>query len=229
MEQRRKQFRWFLEYSGGKMTDWGAHHIDIAQWALGFEKTGPVEISGTGKFPAAVPEKFDFAAFFAGTSTLPHSFNSATQFHIDLKFANGSTLGVHHHYKSEDGKTNFGNGILLEGSKGRIFVNRGRISGAPIENLTKAEQDGLNTAVAKLYKGKPLRGHMNNFFDCVEDRSEPISDVFTHHRTMTSCHLCNITLMLGRPLRWDPEAQVFPGDEQANALMSRPMRSEYLS
>ena len=81
----------------------------------------------------------------------------------------------------------------------------------------------------ELYKGKQPRGHMQNFFDCMEDRSDPISDVYTHHRTMTSCHLCNITLMLGRKLQWDPDKEDFVNDEQASALMSRPSRSQYLA
>ncbi len=229
LDERRRMFRWFLEYSGGKMTDWGAHHIDIAQWALGCDHTGPIAVSGSGKFPPSVPENFDFAAFFAGKATLPNAFNSAHEFDIELKFANGSLLTVHHHYKSADGKTDFGNGILIEGSKGRIFVNRGRLSGTPVENLTDAEKEQINESVAKLYRGKPLHGHMANFFDCLEDRSLPIADVFTHHRTMTSCHLCNITLMLGRPLKWDPDKEEFIGDEQATALMKRPSRQDYLS
>ena len=66
---------------------------------------------------------------------------------------------------------------------------------------------------------------MKNFFDCIADRSQPISDVWSHHRTMTSCHLCNIALMLGRELRWDPKAEKFIGDDQANALMSRTSRN----
>ncbi|MDB4557764.1 dehydrogenase, partial [bacterium] len=73
-------------------------------------------------------------------------------------------------------------------------------------------------------KGKRPGSHMKNFFDCIEDRGKPISDVWSHHRTMTSCHLCNIALMLGRELRWDPKAERFIDDEQANALMTRKSR-----
>jgi predicted dehydrogenase len=229
MEERRKEFRWFLEYSGGKMTDWGAHHIDIAQWALGCDKTGPTEVSGTGKFGAVVPEKFDFNTLFTGKEKLPHGFNAATVFDIDLGFASGSTMKVTDHYKSEDGTTDFDNGILFVGDKGRIFVNRGKLTGAPVEALTESDRKNLDEAVAKLYKGKPMKGHMANFFDCIEDRTDPISDVYTHHRTMTSCHLCNIALMLGRKLQWDPTKEDFVNDQQASAFMSRPSRSEYLA
>lgn len=228
MEERRRFFRWFFEYSGGKMTDWGAHHIDIAMWALGMDKTGPTMVNPlAGKFPSMVPEGFDFAAYFAGDADLPHTYNTAYDFSIDLNFASGQTINVNGSYKSEDGKTSFGNGILFVGSKGRIFVNRGRLSGAPVEALTAADNAELDAAIDKLYKGKPRQGHMRNFFDCLADRSLPVSDVFTHHRTMTSCHLCNIALMLGRKLEWDPVAENFGSDAAANALASRPQREKY--
>jgi len=227
--ERRKYFRWFLEYSGGKMTDWGAHHIDIAQWALGCNQTGPVEVSGEGQFGSCVPKDFDFAAFFAGKADLPHAYNAATRFNIDLKFANGSVLNVRNHYKSQDGKTDFGNGILLEGDRGRIFVNRGRLSGAPVDALTEADKKKLDEKMIELYKGKQPQGHMANFFQCLQEGGQPVSDVYSHHRIMTSCHLCNITLMLGRKLAWDPDKQDFVDDQQARALLSRPQRTDYLT
>jgi hypothetical protein len=68
---------------------------------------------------------------------------------------------------------------------------------------------------------------MGNFWQCLDSREEPISDVWTHHRTMTSCHLCNIALMLGRELKWDPQKEEFVGDEQASALTSRKSRKGY--
>ncbi|MCA9173844.1 MAG: Gfo/Idh/MocA family oxidoreductase [Planctomycetales bacterium] len=226
-EKRRKMFRWFFEYSGGKMTDWGAHHIDIAQWALGQSHTGPVKISGTGKFTPLVPDKFDWQGFLNGEATLPSGFNTATEFHIDLSFANGSVLNVNHHFKRDDG-TDFGNGILFEGENGRIFVNRGKLTGKPIDDLTEADHKELNDRIAKLYGGKEPGNHMRNFFECMDDRSTPVSDVSSHHRTMTSCHLCNIALMLGRDLKWDPKQETFIGDDQANALATRRQRQEYL-
>jgi predicted dehydrogenase len=233
-------FRWWLEYSGGKLTDWGAHHVDIAHWGLGQELTGPVEIEGQGDFPN-IPDNFDPVAFFAGKQKLENGYNTATKFHIDLKFADGSAIHVQH---GPD------NGIWFEGDQGRIFVNRGKITGEPIDELCAAVKADLEKEkkgktpdtnalisrviettfakpIAELYKGKDRRGHMQNFFDCVQDRSQPVSDVFSHHRELSSCHLCNIAMLLKRKLRWDPEKHDFVGDEQASALVRRPQRAAY--
>lgn len=210
-------FRWWLEYSGGKLTDWGAHHVDIAQWGIGCESTGPIEVEGEGEFPT-LPENFDPVAFFAGRLKLANAYNTATTFRCTLKFANGSTIIVQH---GPD------NGVWFEGADGRIFVNRGRITGAPIEQMSEADKAWLEEEVRKLYKGRELRGHMANFFECVRDRGEPISDVASHHRELSSCHMCNIAMLLKRKLRWDPEKEEFIGDEQANALLSRPQRKPY--
>ncbi len=228
-------FRWWLEYSGGKLTDWGAHHLDIAQWALGYDKSGPVEIEGRGQFPM-ISEDVDPVAFFAGKAKIPNGFNTATQFEVTLTFANGSTMVVKH---------GPGNGIMIEGEKGRMYVNRARLSGKPIEELTKADRERLGDETVRLYKGKPIDPfgvstdaantgrdmatveHMRNLYACIKDRSQPVSDVFTHHRSVSSCHLCNIAMLLRRKLRWDPDNEDFVGDEQASALVARPQRPPY--
>lgn len=223
-EQRRRMFRWFLEYSGGKMTDWGAHHIDIAQWALGMGDTGPVSVEAKGKFTPMVPANLNWSAFLNGDVSLPDGYNAATEFDIDLTFANGSVMNVNDVYEREGTNIKFGNGILFEGEKGRMFVNRGKLEGKVIDELTEKDNAEIAEAITKLYKGKETKGHMNNFFECMEDRTQPVSDVVSHHRTMTSCHLCNIGLMLGRKLEWDPAKENFGSDDQANALMSRKSR-----
>jgi predicted dehydrogenase len=225
--QRRKEFRWFYDYSGGKMTDWGAHHIDIAQWALGHDQTGPVKVSGTGKFTPLVPDNFNWQAYLAGHAQLPNGYHTATDFRIKLGYADGSEITVNNFYDAEDGHTKFENGILFVGDKGRIYVNRERLTGKPVEDMTDAERITLYQSMIPLYKGKWPGDHMANFFQCVADRKDPISDVYTHHRTMTCCHLCNIGLMLGRDLNWDPEKEQFIGDEQATALLSRNRRDAY--
>jgi myo-inositol 2-dehydrogenase / D-chiro-inositol 1-dehydrogenase len=210
-------FRWWMEYSGGKMTDWGAHHIDIAQWGLGYTDSGPVSIEGTGQFPN-IPDDFDPVAFFNGEATLPNGYNTATKFKIDLGFENGSKMIV------QDGPDN---GVWFEGELGKIFVNRGKLTGKPIEELTDADKEWLDAEVIKLYGGKRPGDHMRHFFECLKERSFTVSDPFTHHRTMTSCHLCNLALLLKRKLQWDPAKEDFVGDEQASALRSRKQREPY--
>ena len=160
---------------------------------------------------------------------MPNGYNTATDFSVDLKFKNGATINVNNFYKRDDG-TEFENGILFEGSKGRIFVNRGRLTGKLVDELSESDHAELDEEIGRLYKGKRPHGdiaHMQNFFDCLEDREQPISDVITHHRTMTSCHLCNIALMLGRELSWDPDREEFVGDDQANALKTRKRREGF--
>ncbi len=221
-DERRKEFRWFYEYSGGQITDWGAHHIDIAQWALGLGNTGPVSVHARGKFPSFVPSGFDWKEFLDGKISLPNAYTTVTRFDIDLKYANGATITMTNEY--EEGKTKFGNGILFKGNNGRIFVNRGRISGKLIEDMSREERSELYQSLIPLYKGRWPGDHMRNFFECVADRGEPISDVETHHRTMTTCHLCNISLMLGREVKWNPETERFVDDPAADALIARASR-----
>lgn len=227
-KERRHSFRWYFEYSGGKMTDWGAHHIDIAQWALAPGENGPVRVSGKGEFPDVVPSDLNWNAFLNGNAKLPNAYNTATRFSIDLEFAGGSTISVNNHYRREGDNVDFGNGILFEGSKGRIFVNRGKLEGSPVDALTEADHEELDARVVELCHGKKPGNHMRNFFDCIADGGKPISDVWTHHRTMTSCHLCNIALMLGRELRWDPKAERFVDDPEADRLMSRKSRDGFV-
>ena len=195
------QFRWWLEYSGGKLTDWGAHHIDIAHWGLGKELTGPVTIQGEGDYPK-------------GTNC----YNTAVTFHCDLLFADGTKIHVQH---GPD------NGIWFEGDQGQIFVNRGRLTGKPVEELTKKDDAWIDQAIRELYKGKRPGNHMGNFFACVRERVPPISDVFTHHRTISSCHLANIAMRLGRKLTWDPVKEDFVGDAEASAMVGRDQRKGY--
>ena len=194
-------FRWWYEYSGGKMTDWGAHHVDIAQWAIGMQNTGPKTVEGIS---ATHPVPFK-----DGYPTKDDAFNTATKFNIKCVFPNGVELFV------VDGP---GNGVLIEGEEGRIFVNRGRITGKPIEAVRKdkKENEKFEQEVVELFAGRKPKGHMDNFLDAVRDRKLPMSDVYTHHRMLTTCHLCNIAIRLGRKITWDAEKQMAVGDDDIN-------------
>ncbi len=200
------QFRWRADYSGGKMTDWGAHHNDIAQWGLGMDASGPVKVSGEAKFPTSGP------------------YDVASHFDIDYTYGNGVTLHCHsdgdkemsQKYKDRNGS----NGIKFTGDKGWIFVNRGVIGASDPEILTAKAAEGD----VKLYNSKD---HHENWLDCIKTREKPICDVEVGHRSATVCHLGNIAIRLGRELAWDPTAEKFVGDDQANLLTSRPMRAPW--
>ncbi|MFO0914460.1 MAG: Gfo/Idh/MocA family oxidoreductase [Pirellulales bacterium] len=204
-------FRWWYEYSGGKFTDWGAHHVDIATWALQMDQEGmgPVEIDGTdAKHP--VP-------FKDGYPTVDDKFNSAHDFAIKCKFANGVEMTI-------DSRSE--NGVLFEGTKGRMFVNRGKITGKPIEE--QWDKDAYTDEdVAKLYKGKPFEGHKDNFYRCIREGGLPVSDVFSHVAIMNTCHLAAIAARLGRVIKWDPKAERIVGDDQAAQFFSRKPRSGF--
>jgi predicted dehydrogenase len=202
------EFRWWYEYSGGKLTDWGAHHVDIATWGLGLTETGPVKV-----IPEHVRHPVEFRD---GHPTDRTRYNTATEFLIRALFANGMEIEIRH-----DGD----NGILFEGTEGRVFVNRGRITGKPYEDLKMNPLP--EGAIEKVYKNRPLTDHFRNFFEAARDRVEPISDVYSHHRALSTCHLAGIAARLNRPLVWDPAAEQIIGDTTAAGLLSREPRSGF--
>ena len=205
------QFRWWYEYSGGKFTDWGAHHVDIGTWAIHHDQEGlgPVEIDGSD---AQHPVPFS-----DGYPTVDDCYNTSHDFAIKCKFANGVEMTV-------DSRSE--NGVLFEGTKGRIFVNRGKITGTPIEQNWDEGKFGPEDLM-RLYKGKPHEGHKNNFYRCIREGGLPVSDVFTHVQTMNTCHLCAIAARVGRVIRWDPKAEKIVGDDQAAALFARQPRAGF--
>jgi predicted dehydrogenase len=212
-ERCHKNFRWWYEYSGGKMTDWGAHHVDIAQWALGMENTGPVSVEVLLR---EFPIKFD-----RGMPTRDDTYNTATRFNVRCRFGNGAEIVI----RENAADLGFDNGILFEGDGGKFFVSRGSWSGEPVLAL-RGKPIELEV-LQKLRKGKQLGGHMANFFECTRDRSTPVSDVASHHRSLTTCHLANIALRLGRNLKWDPVSESMIGDPEANSWQGREQRRGY--
>ncbi len=201
-------FRNWHEYSGGKLTDWGAHHVDIACWAIGASDTGPSKITPL-EYELAVPYK-------DGYPTVDDQYNIATKFKIRAEMPNDIELII----------TNAGdNGILFEGTEGRFFVNRGKLVGRPVEELAKNPlPDG---AVEAVYGGPVSANHTANFIEGMKARSQPISDVWTHNRMLEICHLSNIAMRLDRELRWDPSKREIIGDSQANSFLARENRKGY--
>ncbi len=205
------QFRWWYEYSGGKFTDWGAHHVDIATWALGEDKEGmgPTEFDGTdAKHPVE---------FKDGYPLVDDCYNTSHDYAVKCKFPSGIEMTV----------TSRGdNGILFEGTKGRLFVNRGKIVGQPVEENWDKDQFTADD-LAALYKGKPHEGHKGNFYRCIREGGLPVSDVYTHVQAMNTCHLAAIAARLGRTIKWDPKAEKIVGDDQAAAFFARKPREGF--
>ena len=212
-ERCHNNFRWWYEYSGGKMTDWGAHHVDIAQWGIGMEASGPTSLE--------VLENVHPVPYEKGWPTIDDSFNAATNFNVKATYPNGVEVFIRDDCKD----LGFDNGVMFEGENGRFFVNRGKLTGAPVEELEKNPiSEDVFTA---LRKGKNRDNHMGNFIACVKDRGATQSDVFSHHRILTTCHLANIALRLNRTLKWNPETEQIVGDDEANGWQKREQRKGY--
>lgn len=209
------QFRWWYEYSGGKFTDWGAHHIDIALWGL--NRNTPdlpaekrlVRIDGRdAKHPVE---------FVDGYPTVDDHYNTSHDFNVVCHFADGVEMAV---------TSRSDNGILFEGDQGRIFVNRKKLVGKPIEENWDEGRFG-DEQLQQLFKGKPREWHKQNFYRCLSEGGEPVSDTESHVAAMDVCHLVGIAARLGRELEWDAETRTFPNDPQATAMLSREQRAGY--
>lgn len=201
-------FRNWHEYSGGKLTDWGAHHVDIACWALGATDTGPSKVT---------PLEFTLPVEYKDGNPVVHDqYNTATKFKIQVDMPNDVEMII-----TSEGD----NGILFEGTKGRFFVNRGKIVGAPVEDLKNNPLP--EGAIEAVYGGKVSANHTANFIEAMNSRKQPISDVWSHNRMLEICHLSNIAMRLDRGLKWDPVKREILDDAQANAFLTRENRKGY--
>lgn len=201
-------FRNWHEYSGGKLTDWGAHHVDIACWAIGASDTGPAKVT---------PLEFTLGCEYKdGYPVVDDRYNVATRFTIRAAMPNDVEMII-----ASEGD----NGILFEGAEGRFFVNRSRISGAPVEALK--DNPLPEGALEEVYGGKISENHSANFIESMKTRKQPISDVWSHNRMLEICHLANIAMRLGRELNWDPAKREIVGDAQANSFLARESRKGY--
>lgn len=188
--------RW-ADFSGGEMTNWGAHGVDQIQWALGMDNTGPVDL-----WPIT----------------------EGTNGQVGMRYANG----VEVHFILDRGPS--GGGIFI-GEKGKLEVNRNKFASNPgsiaaelLKKVDVAEEERKWSDELALWQAK---WHLQNWIDCIRTREKPVADVEIGHRSISVCHLANITRRLGRKLRWDPATETFPQDDEANTLASRPRRKGY--
>jgi predicted dehydrogenase len=191
------EFRFIFDYSGGQMTNWGAHYLDIAQWGNGTDYTGPVAIVGRAQFPK-------------------HGlFTTATKMNVEYTYANGVKLICT--TRSDD--ANAGK-IRFEGSDGWVFVNRSRIDAHPKSILSST----IGPNETHMYNSTD---HSQDFLDCVKLRKEPVTGAEIGHRSASLCHLGNIATLLGRKLKWNPEKELFINDTTAARMLTRSMRSPW--
>ena len=192
-------FRWISDYSGGQLTDWAGHHCDIAQWGMGTEMTSPVEIEGVAEFPQATDGLFD----------------TATKYRFVCTYKEGFTLIVADRTQQPKGM-----GVQFEGSDGWIHVDRGSIDASPKSLLTSF----IGPHETHLYRSDD---HHQNFLDCIRSRDETITPARIAHRSIMIGHLGLIAMKLGRRVAWDPQGEHFVNDDEADRLLSRPMRSPW--
>jgi predicted dehydrogenase len=199
-------FRYWYEYSGGTMTDWGAHHNDIARWGVG--EDGPVKVSGKP------------------TVEMIHGgFNAASEYGVEYTYANG----VVQRCRSTAANNWFGgvvdpkgqqHGVKFIGSDGWIFVTRGKIEASDPDLL----KTPLPASATRLYVSND---HMGNLFECIRTRKAPVAEVEVGHRSASMCHLGVLALRLGRTLEWDPVKEEFKNDAEANQWLAREQRKPW--
>lgn len=203
-KQRFDPFRWWFEYSGGFMTDWGAHHLDIVQWAMGQENSGPTTITADAELPQ-----------------IADGYNTPRRFTVDLTYPGDVEVRV------ELSPTV--NGVHFEGDAGTIFVNRKRIVGRPYEALASQplEAEAVRYRNSVRPWGTANYVHLVDFVEAITTGRPPISDPASQHRAASTCHLANIAMRLGRKIRWDAARESFVDDPEAEAMLSRRQRSGY--
>jgi predicted dehydrogenase len=201
-------FRWWFDYSGGPVTDWGAHHNDIARWAIGLD--GPVAVETR-----------------ALTQPVPGGYTTPSEFEATLTWANGVKQIV----KTTPDDSPFGgvinpsgqrNGLKFEGTDGWLWVNR--------SNIEASDESIITTPLPDSAVRLPVSDdHMGNFFDCTRTRKDPICNVDVGHRSATVGHLILIAERTARKLQWNPETEMFTGDgaEVGNAHVAREQRKPY--
>lgn len=194
-------FRWILDYSGGQLTDWAAHHCDIANWGMGTEYTGPVEVEGRGEYPR------------------DGLWNAATNYRFDCVYPKGASP------VSPDGfimqvSNGFGGGARFEGTEGWVHVDRGHLTTHPAS--LKDSKIGANEVHLC-----DSRNHMRNFLECIRTRAETITPIEVAHRAISIAHLGNIAMLLERKVKWDPANERIIDNPEAERKLNRSMRAPW--
>lgn len=194
-------FRWILDYSGGQLTDWGAHHNDIFNWGMGTENTGPATIEGEGDFPR--DGIWDAAKSYLIKYTYAKGASPVSPDGFDLEVSNGFPMGTR-----------------FIGEGGEIHVDRGKMTSTP-KNLRTSKIGDDEILLVK------STNHAQDFVDNVYSRGECVAPIHAAHSAIAISHLGNISMQLGRKLRWNPDKEQFINDPQADRMLQRSMRGHW--
>jgi myo-inositol 2-dehydrogenase/D-chiro-inositol 1-dehydrogenase len=198
------------QFGAGMITGWGQHHFDSAAWGMDTELTGPVSIEAVAQFPKS------------------GLWDVHGDFMAKAEYSNGITMLTSGGYP---------NGIRYEGTEGWIFVTRGNYTASPsdpvaVSDNSRALDAGDPSILDSVIKDNEIHLDVSNeqhgnWLDCIRTRQEPISPVEKGHRACTVCLIIHIAMKLGRVLTWDPEREIFTGDDEANSMLSRKQRYPY--
>ena len=190
-------WRWFYDYSGGNITDFGAHHLDIVQWALGMDESGPVEF-------------FDLRAEWPAPGSL---YTTAPKFAFAYRYADGTTV----HVKD---KQDFGAGISFEGELGTILCNRGKLDIQPV-----AFRKPLAEGDVRLFESKDhFRNFIDAIQDGAKTAA-PIE--YAHRSITIAHLANIALRLHREKLRWDPVKEQILDDPETTAMLTRPMRGPW--
>jgi predicted dehydrogenase len=213
------EFRWWYEYSGGKMTDWGAHHNDIAQWGLGMDDSGPIAVEAEGTAPARENNRYNCHPTFKVTYTYADGAKVICS-HAQLPDSPDPNNSITKGRNGQERRESHDNGVLFIGEGGKwIFVNRGTIQASDPKLL----EEPLPANATRLYVST---NHMGNFVDGIQTRKPCICPAEVGFHSVAVCHIGVIALRTGKKLKWDPKAERFD-NEEANKMLSRPMRAPW--
>lgn len=217
-------FRWFWDFSGGQMTNLGAHEIDILQWAM--HQNGPLAVSSTGgrfalKDDGETPDTQDALL----------EYNGFTAVWSHREASRGRAFGKSEYFGE------FGS-LAIDRSGWEVFADN-KVSptnaiptfrGHPTGGAVRVEEKPVPWVEPKKESGsgpEQFDLHVRNFLDCIKTRQRPVSDVEDGHRVAVTCHLANISLRTGRKLKWDWQKEEIVGDAEANAMLVRPYRKPW--
>jgi predicted dehydrogenase len=195
-------FRWFWDYAGGMMTDWGVHHLDIVQMAMGVD--APVAITAMGGKLALNDNR-----------ETPDTLMVTYEY---LSEKNGAFVCAYENREcNAQGWNGHGYGILFHGADATLYINR--------EYFEITPEKGKSVEVQRVKnENKQGDAHVRNFLDCVKSRQKPISDIEIGHRSTTTCLLGNVALRSGRRIVWNAKRERIEGDNAAPRYLSREYR-----